>query len=79
MREQHEGSGAGKGFITSVVLLIPQIKITRDGIATDNHKIMSGHAYLPLTCICLAWVCGQLFLPGSASQTNNEGQTELCV
>lgn len=37
------------------------------------------HAYLPSPGVCLASVCRQLFLPGSDSQTNNEGQLEFYV
>lgn len=66
-------------FIILAVSMIPQIKIPKDGITTDKHVIMLFHAYLPSTCMCLASVCRQLFLPGSDLQTNNEGQTEFCV
>lgn len=66
-------------FITLAVSMIPQIKIPKDGITTDKHVIMLLHAYLPSTCMCLASVCRQLFLPGSDLQTNNEGQTEFYV
>lgn len=66
-------------FIILAVSMIPQIKIPKDGITTDKHVIMFFHAYLPSTCMCLASVCRQLFLPGSDLQTNNEGQTEFYV
>lgn len=64
-------------FIILAVSMILQIKIPKDGITTDKHVIILFHAYLPSTCMCLASVCRQLFLPGSDSQTNNEGQTEF--
>ena len=75
MREQTEGNNAGHAFITVAVSFIQQIKTTSDRNARDNHKIVLGHAYLPLPCICLTYVCARLFLPGTGSQTNNEGQT----
>lgn len=59
--------------------MIPQIKIPKDGITADKHVMMLFHAYLPSTCMCLASVCRQLFLPGSDLQTNNEGQTDFSV
>lgn len=66
-------------FIILAVSMIPQIKIPKDGITTDKHVIMLFRAYLPSTCMCLASVCRQLFLPGSDLQTNNEGQTQFYV
>lgn len=78
MRECAKGNVA-EMFIISALSMIPQIKIPKDGITTDKHVIMLFHAYLPSTCMCLASVCRQLFLPGSDSQTNNEGQTEFYV
>lgn len=66
-------------FIIFAVSMIPQIKNLRDGITTDKHVIMLFHAYLPSTCMCLALVCRQLFLPGSDLQINNKGQTEFYV
>lgn len=78
MRECAEGNVA-EMFIISALSMIPQIKIPKDGITTDKHVIMLFHAYLPSTCMCLASVFRLLFLPGSDSQTNNEGQTEFYV
>lgn len=78
MKDQPEGN-RGEMFIILVISLIPLIKIPKDGIATDNRKIILLHACLPFTCIYLAHVCRQLFLPALTHKTNNEGQTEFCV
>lgn len=77
MEEQTEVNSE-QTFIILVVSLMQRIKILRDGIAIDNHKIVLGHAYLPFTCICLACVCGQLFLHGSHKLIMKDKQSSVC-